>query len=246
MLSKNTIKIIKSLQIKKFRDELGLFIIEGRKSVMELLDSDFEITHIFSTEIYKDELKSNARAKQCLEIVSPKELESISRIDTNQTMLAVAKMKQNKGFDYNKPGLLLLLDGIQDPGNLGTIIRTADWFGVQNIVCSQNTVDFYNPKVITSTMGSFTRINIHYADLEKEIAVLKENNFSIYGAMLEGEPLQSVDLKKGALVIGSESNGITDAIRKLIDSPVKIEGKGNAESLNAAIATGIILYEFCK
>ncbi len=234
------------MQIKKYRDEEGLFIVEGRKSVLELLQSDFEIECVYSTQIYKNEITGSQYLQPKIEIVTVAELEAISRIESNNSMLAVAKMKKQEAFSYKNTTKVLILDFIQDPGNLGTIIRTADWFGIETIICSQNTVDFYNPKVITATMGSFVRVKIGYFDLLPEIQKLKESHFTIYGALLQGDNLRKViPANKFALIIGNESNGIDVKIQNMIDKSITIEKFGKAESLNASVAAGIILQHFC-
>ncbi|MFN0048984.1 MAG: TrmH family RNA methyltransferase [Cytophagales bacterium] len=247
MLSKNTLKFIKSLQIKKFRDEEGLFIVEGLKSVVELLNSKFEIQGVYCTPDFEKYLKPFAIVKSKISIITQSELESISRLTSNDSMLAVAKMDKNSIIAFKNIESALLLNQIQDPGNLGTIIRTADWFGIKTIICDEATVDFYNPKVISATMGSFTRVNIHYTDLENSIVSLKSNDFTIYGALLNGLKMSEITkTSKYALVIGNESNGITDSIQKLIDKSISIEGFGDAESLNAAVAAGIIMHHLSR
>lgn len=247
MLSKNTIKFIKSLQIKKFRDSERLFIVEGKKSVLELINSDLAIVHIYTTQTFQHELIPFKHLQSKTEVVTIHELESVSRIDSNNTMLAVAKMREPNHFTYKACDKVLILDQVQDPGNLGTIIRTADWFGIETIVCSANTADFYNPKVIAATMGAFARINISYTDLPSEIAILKNQGFTIYGALLQGQNLTTiVPATKFAIVIGNESNGINPKITPLIDVAAKIAGFGMSESLNAAVAAGIIIHHFSR
>lgn len=245
MLSKNTLKFIKSLQIKKYRDEEGLFIVEGRKSVLELAGSGFDIVKVFCTKNFEKEVRAILGKLVDIEVVNYEELESISRLESNDSMLAVVKKRIQNFIEIDKIENVVILDQISDPGNLGTIIRTADWFGIQNIICSNDTVDFYSPKVITSTMGSFTRVNVCYGDLNNYIEELKTKGFVIYGALLNGSKLHQIENKgKFAIVIGNESKGISSEISKKIDTAITIEGHGQAESLNASVAAAIIMYHF--
>jgi RNA methyltransferase, TrmH family len=246
MLSKNNLKLIKSLHIKKFRSELELFLVEGRKSVMELLASDFEIEQLICTETFFEDNKSQCKNLQNVSINSAEEIAALGNYESNNAAIAIAKMIKREAFEMMNDELVLCVDGIQDPGNLGTIIRTADWFGVKHLICSPQTVDLYNPKVIAATMGSFTRVKIKYTELEKELKTLQINGLSLIGAMLDGNPLTEIKPMKGVLIIGSEAHGISNQIKKIIDIKVKIPALGKAESLNAAVATGILLHHFSK
>lgn len=238
MLTKNQQKLIKSLHEKKNRTELGLFLVEGEKSVSELLKSDFEIEILLTTIEFFDKYGESIRDKSKIyEIVNQSEIEKVSAFETNDSVLAVVRQKENK--DTGKKGLILVLDEIKDPGNLGTIIRMSDWYGVSKIIASKNTVDFYNPKVITASMGSFTRTNIFYTDLND---YLSKTKLPIYGAFLEGENVHNIDYPKdGILIMGNESNGISKEVEKLVKEKITIPSYGKTESLNVAIATAIIL-----
>ena len=239
MFTKNQAKLIKSLQEKKNRVETGLFIVEGEKSVVEVLNSDFEINLILTTTEFFDKYGEKIREKSnSYEIVSQFELEKVGTFVTNDAALAVVKQKINKSIEV-KNEIVLALDEIKDPGNLGTIIRIADWYGIKNIVASKETVDFYNPKVITATKGSFTRVNMFYTNLND---FLSEQKVPIFGAFLDGENVHETKFpKSGIIVMGNESNGISREIEKLITKKITIPSYGKAESLNVAIATAIIL-----
>jgi RNA methyltransferase, TrmH family len=237
MLSKSTIKFIKSLQVKKYRKEEQCFVVEGAKSVLELLSSDFEVITVYGTPSFLDSLQLSSPIDT--QEVSVKELEAAGEFQSNSAALAIARMKPNIAFSVQPDEFALVLDDIRDPGNLGTIIRTADWYGVSKVIVSEETADFYNSKVITSTMGSFTRVSIFYTDL---FLYLSELSAPIYGAFLEGEDVHKKKFSKGGyLVIGNESHGISKNLEKLITQKVTIPRFGNAESLNAAIATAVIL-----
>jgi TrmH family RNA methyltransferase len=240
MFTKNQAKLIKSLDEKKNRVELGLFLVEGEKSVSELLDSDFEIDLILTTTEFFEKFGEKIREKsKTYEIVNQFDLEKVGTFATNNAALAVVKQKENKNFEIKKDEVVIALDEIKDPGNLGTIIRIADWYGIKNIVASKNTVDFYNPKVITATKGSFTRVNMFYTDLND---FLSKTELPILGAFLNGENIHETKFPaSGILVMGNESNGVSEEIEKLITKKITIPAYGKAESLNVAIATAIIL-----
>ena len=240
MFTKNQAKLIKSLNEKKNRVELGLFLVEGEKSVAELLDSDFEIELLLTTTEFFDKFGEKIREKsKAYEIVNQFDLEKVGTFATNDAALAVVKQKENKPTEIKKDEIVLALDEIKDPGNLGTIIRIADWYGIKNIVATKNTVDFYNPKVITATKGSFTRVNIFYTDLKD---FLSKTKLPILGAFLNGENIHKTKFPAGGiLVMGNESNGVSKEIEKLITKKITIPSFGKAESLNVAIATAIIL-----
>lgn len=244
MISKARIKYIKSLQVKKYRKEEQLFLVEGAKSVEELLRSDFVVKWVAATESFQEAhpklLKGRGR-----EVVttSDEELTDIGTLQSNNGALAVAQMKTNK-TPVAQPGeMILVLDDIRDPGNLGTIIRTADWYGIKNIVVSEETADFYNPKTISASMGSFCRMNVYYVELKQYLASVSG---LIYGAYLRGENIHrmSIPKKGGHLVIGNESRGIAEDLEKFIQNKITIPTFGTAESLNAGVATGIILDNF--
>lgn len=240
MFTKNQAKLIKSLQDKKNRVELGLFLVEGEKSVLELLNSDFETDLILTTNEFFDKFGDKIREKsKSYEIVAQFELEKVGTFTTNDSALAVVKQKNNKPFNIKDDEIILALDEIKDPGNLGTIIRIADWYGIKNIVASKETVDFYNPKVITATKGSFTRVNIFYTDLKDFISVQK---IPVLGAFLDGDNIHKFKFPSGGIILmGNESNGVNKEIEKLITKKITIAPYGKAESLNVAIATAVIL-----
>ncbi len=240
MFTKNQAKLIKSLHEKKNRVELGLFLVEGGKSVSEVLNSDFEIDFLLTTTEFFDKYGEKIREKSnSYEIINQFELEKVGTFATNDSAIAIVKQKQNKTFEIGKDEIVIALDEIKDPGNLGTIIRIADWYGIKNIVASKETVDFYNPKVITATKGSFTRINIFYTDLND---FLSKQKLPILGAFLDGENIHETKFPSGGiLVMGNESNGVSKEIEGLITKKITIPSYGQAESLNVAIATAVIL-----
>ncbi len=214
-------------------------MVEGEKGVIELLGSGFTTNIVCATKDFLDRHYENIGSATEVIEVSPSELESIGSVETNDSALAVAAMKPETPPVIGSTGYALVLDDIRDPGNLGTIIRTADWYGIKNIIASEETADFYNPKVIRSTMGSFTRVSVFYTPLEDFIRSLK---LPVYGTYLGGEKVHQVKFAPGGLiVIGNESNGISQAVEKLVTQKITIPKFGKAESLNASIATGIIL-----
>jgi TrmH family RNA methyltransferase len=237
MLSKAKIKFVKSLQIKKYRKQEQCFVVEGVKSVQELLASDFEVVMLVAT----NEFLANNRLPNSAEIIeaTDKELASLGEFQSNDSVLAVARIKVPSRLDPGPKEFALVLDDIRDPGNLGTIIRTADWFGISKIIASEETADFYNPKVIASTMGSFTRCGIFYTDLATYLE--SKRGTRMFGAVLDGKDVHTVDFGSGGLiVIGNESRGISNDLAGFITDRITIPKYGNAESLNAAMATGII------
>jgi TrmH family RNA methyltransferase len=240
MLTKNQQKLIKSLHEKKNRQETGLFLVEGEKNVAELLTSDFEIEFLLTTQTFFETYGESIRDRSKeYEMVQQNEIEKVGTFETNDAALAVVKQKTNQKPETVAEGITLVLDEIKDPGNLGTIIRIADWYGITNIVASKNTVDFYNPKVITATKGSFLRMNIFYTDL---VEFLSEAKAPIYGAFLGGTNVhETVFPKTGFLVMGNESAGVSSEIEKLVTEKITIPSYGKAESLNVAVATAVIL-----
>lgn len=242
MLSKSTVKYIQSLQQKKFRDEHGSFLSEGPKVTGELLMSGlFSPKQLFATSGYVEELSPEIRLKfgSLIQVVEDFELEKIAGYTTPNRVVAEFAKREEQISDY-KNKITLVLDDIQDPGNLGTIIRTADWFGIQQIICSKSTVDVYNPKVVQSTMASIGRVKIMYADLQH---ILENKKVPVYAATINGKSITSHSkIKEGMIVIGNESKGINASLLQLCDEQITIDKKGEAESLNAAIATAVILY----
>lgn len=239
MLSKNQIKYINSLQQKKFRQEHQSFIVEGAKSVLELIQSDFEVELLFVTDDFYKENESLLEKQPIRpEIVMQAELERVGLFSSNNAALATVKIKANQEIFAQENEYVLILDDIRDPGNLGTIIRVADWYGIKKIVCSKETVDFYSPKVISSTMGSFTRVAIYYTDL---VTFLNANKLKVYGTFLDSANVHQTQFAEAAyIVIGNEANGISEGVERLVTDKITIPRFGAAESLNAGIATAVI------
>lgn len=245
MITKNTVKRIASLRQQKFRKELGLFVIEGRKMVSELLRSDFETVGLYATSSYID---ANPTPPLQAEVVSEVQMQQMSGQDTPPGILAVAKIPEKRPLSPTAK-LVLALDGIANPGNMGTLIRTAEWFGLRDIVCSPDCVEPWNPKVVQATMGSLFRVKIGETDLVAYLRQAQTEGRAVYGALLEGENLFSLREKpKGVVVIGSESHGIRAEVLPCITHPVTIPriGDSETESLNAAVAAGIIMAELTK
>ena len=239
MINKNTAKFIKSLHQKKYRTEFGKFFVEGEKSVIETLKSDFTIDSLLITAEFAQRNTQLIKGfhGELIE-VTPNQLEQLGQYQSNQEALCVVRMKPNLPFSPHSGELILALDEVRDPGNLGTIIRIADWFGIKKLVFSPHTAEFYNPKVIQATMGSFTRVKFFYEDLEK---VFSRWNLPVYGAFLEGESIHNLrDAVPGVILMGNESNGISRDVEKWVSRKVTIPGYGKAESLNVATATGIL------
>jgi TrmH family RNA methyltransferase len=236
MISKASIKFIKSLQIKKYRKQEQCFTVEGAKSVLELVNSEFEIRTIYGTADFVNQLPKGRPVETVT--VTAAELSTMGAFQMNESALAVAVIKENKRLDVSKNEFGLVLDDIRDPGNLGTIIRTADWYGIKNIIASEETADIYNAKVITASMGSFTRTSIYYTNL---VDYLSGTPHRVLGAFLGGTDVHHFTFGSGGLiVIGNEGKGISPAVEKLITHRITIPRYGQAESLNAAIATAII------
>jgi TrmH family RNA methyltransferase len=240
MLSKPQTSFLKSLHQKKFRQMYRKFLAEGEKCVSELLASNFNIHAIYATADWAD-----ANPQTITTIITQAELEAVSTLATPNKVMAVAEIPQELETPGTITGLALYLDGINDPGNLGTIIRTADWFGITHIFCSHDCVDAYNPKVVSSTMGSLFHVQIQYTDFE---AVLAANqNVQVYGADIKGTNLYTTTINYPALLaIGSESHGIKQPALQQAATMLKIPGYGKAESLNAGVAAGIMCGEMVR
>ena len=244
MITKNTIKQIASLRQQKFRKELGLFVVEGRKMTEELLHSDFETVGLYATDAFIDAYPSLADA----ELVSEMQMEQMSGQNTPPGILAVVRIPQ-QGIIKTTSRLVLALDGIANPGNMGTLIRTAEWFGIHDVVCSSDCVELWNPKTVQATMGSLFRMKVWSTDLPAYLKQAKADGSSIYGALLDGENLFQMQNKpEGILVIGSESHGIRADVLPCITHPVTIPRVGGSatESLNAAVAGAILMAEMTK
>ncbi|MCC9062954.1 TrmH family RNA methyltransferase [Flavobacterium piscisymbiosum] len=238
MVSKNQIKLISSLHQKKQRFANQLFFAEGVKVIQELLLSNFELEHLYTTLNDFEEVHSSKRT-----LIYEQDLKKISALSTPNSCLAVFKIpSENKIINS---GLVLALDDIRDPGNLGTILRLCDWFGIKQIICSKETVDIYNPKVVQATMGSIARVNVNYVDLKNFIA---EANVPVFGTFMDGENIYQSNLpQSGIIIMGNEANGISSEIEKIVTSRLTIPRFGElqkTESLNVATATAIILSEF--
>jgi len=242
MLSKSTISFLKSLQQKKFRIEHGLFLVEGNKSVTEFANSSYQIEAIYhTTAIDPKLLKLSGKIK--FSEISLNDLEKISSLKSPQEVIALVKIPTLPVLNATtlKGKFAIALDGIQDPGNMGTIIRTADWFGIQHIICSADTVDVYNPKVVQATMGSLAHVNIYYIKLTE---FLENINIPLFGALLDGSNIYKTDFgTEGLIIMGNEGNGLRPEIIKLVQKAVTIPRGGNAESLNVGIATAIFCSE---
>ncbi|TAL57853.1 MAG: RNA methyltransferase [Bacteroidetes bacterium] len=238
MISKTQIKNIKLLHQKKYRESEGVFIAEGPKIVNDLLNSKFKVREVFATKEFKVQ-GSSLRIHE----VTEKELIQLSALATpNQVIASFETEDVMPDVRILKMELVLALDDIRDPGNLGTIIRIADWFGIRHILCSESSVDVYNPKVIQATMGSIARVNVYYADLD---TVLKEFN-TVYAAVLDGDNIYSQKLsKQGVVLIGNESKGVSEKLMKCVNRRISIPNfSAGAESLNAAVAVAVICSEF--
>lgn len=238
MVSKNQIKLITSLQQKKYRKQHNLFIAEGFKVISELLKSDFTLHHLYETE----SLFTNVDVLQ-KSLICESDIKKISALTTAPNCLALFEIPSEKSVI--KTGLILALDNVRDPGNLGTIIRLCDWFGVEQILCSKETVGLYNPKVIQATMGSISRVQMKYCDL---VEYLSETSLPIFGTFMDGENIYKTDLPNEAvLVMGNEANGISKPVEDLIKTRVSIPRFSKlqqTESLNVSTATAIFLSEF--
>ncbi len=249
MLSKNWSKIIQSLQNKKNRKQEGLFFVEGAKNVLEALNSDFVLEKLFFTEDFLAECEEKGIKVPFGDlgtIATEKELIQAGTLQSNNAALAVFKMKENV-LIYPENEYVVFLDNLQDPGNLGTIIRLCDWYGIKKLICTPNTVDFYNPKTIAATMGSFTRVQVCYC-ASKEFFGTLSKNIPVFGTFMEGENVHKIDFKtdfiidkSGVIVMGNEANGISDEVAKYVTIKITIPRFGNAESLNVGVATAIIL-----
>lgn len=238
-ISIQKIKWIKSLQLKKNRENENFFIVEGKKIVLELLDTFPDSINLIVGKIdLLETLNYSEKIKLCC--AKSEELERMTALNSAPSILAVVSKIEMKAIDFSRR--ILILDGIQDPGNLGTIIRTADWFGIDQIVCSENSVDLYNYKTLQATMGSFLRVNVHYRNLLEFIPEIKH---PIYGALMKGTNINDIDSNSmKILILGNEGRGISKEVIELITNPVTIKGYGGAESLNVGIAAGILMHNW--
>jgi len=242
MISKQQVKFINSLKYNKYRLKYDCFLIEGMHIVKEFINSNFKIQSIFSTT----ELTSSYEGD--VNLISYKELQRISCLDNPSSILAIVKRPKYifKGKDIEAQNRIILLDEISDPGNMGSIIRTADWYGVRSIYISNTSVDVFNPKVIQATMGSLTRVKVYRVSLEKVLCEIKNQNIPCYGATLSGENLYDLEKpSRCALIFGNESHGINPVLSPFLDKQIIVPPKHKKiDSLNVAVAFGIILSEF--
>ena len=240
MISKNQIKLIKQLEMKKFRQRAQLFVAEGPKVVGDLMRR-WKPEAVFATDDYVSPLPVE------IQRISSDELRKVSFLQHPQQVLALFPIPPTTVPQLQPTALTLALDGVQDPGNLGTIIRLADWFGIENIICSEETADAWNPKVVQATMGSIARVNISYASLDDFMDQLPKD-FPVYGTLLDGDDLYQQELTRGGIIVmGNEGNGLTEKIRRRVNRRLFIPSyrtDDTAESLNVAIATAIVCAEF--
>jgi len=236
MSSKREVKYIQSLCHKKQRVLDRLFIVEGEKAVDELLQSNWVVKQIYATATWKSD---HEQVSAPVEVATMEQIQQMSGLITARNVLALVQMPPDSEPMAAPAGLTLVLDTIQDPGNMGTLLRIADWFGIQQIIASDSSADCYNPKVVQASMGSFLRVSVHYTDLGHW---LQSYPHPIMGAMMEGTAIYDVKpLLPAALLIGNEGKGISESLLPLISTSVSIPRLGNAESLNAAVASGILL-----
>jgi RNA methyltransferase, TrmH family len=249
MISKNQIKYLHSLRLGKFRDSNRAFIAEGVKLIDDLVISHFNIHIIYGAPAWIDShQRLIASQEYVIQEVEEEELKKISNLVTPNEVLAVVGYPDPAIPSTETFGdIILMLDRLQDPGNLGTIIRTADWFGIRHIFCSDDTVDVYNPKVVQATMGSICRVSVHYVDLKQQIIALQDT-WKIYGTISDGENIYSAEPGfPAAILIGNESKGISEEYLPLLTSRIGIPpGSKGAESLNASVAAGIFCSEFSR
>lgn len=237
MLSKNQIKVITSLQEKKFRLKYGLFFAEGDKVIQELLASSFELEHIYGTEFIE-----SSYPKDKFTLITSSELKKISALASPNKVLALFKLAKHPKISFESQNILYCFEDIRDPGNLGTILRTADWFGIEYIICSDTSVDVYNPKVVQATMGSLARVQVIYTDLLNVIKEAQEKNYAIYRADLKGESVYTHSFKnKQMIVFGNEARGLSDELRQNLKQAITIPRIGKTESLNVAISAAIFM-----
>ncbi|MDK2618894.1 RNA methyltransferase [Vibrio vulnificus] len=236
MISKNQLKLLRALGQKKQRKALGLFLVQGEKNVLELANSTLKVKQVFATAEFLQHHAVELAGYECIE-ASLDDLTKASTLVSNNAAIAVVEIPAIE--TPKAQGLMIALDGVSDPGNLGTIIRVADWYGIKHIVASSDCADPYNPKTISATMGSFGRVQVSLVDLP---SYLEQANLPIYGAFLEGESVHKTTFSaQGILLMGSESHGVREQASKFVTDKITIPAFGGAESLNVAMATGIIL-----
>nr|WP_321484953.1 RNA methyltransferase [uncultured Draconibacterium sp.] len=250
MIGKSTTKLINSLALKKYRTKENCFLIEGDKMVKEALDSDLKIKLLIVTDQFTTRFPITQSAAERIIETDAKEIKKVSLLQHPQNSLAVCEIPKKQDFTKSLPeGLSIYLDGIQDPGNMGTIVRICDWYGIQHVFCSPDSVDLYNPKVIQASMGSFNRIHLHECDFETLTDLAQKSEAPLFGAFMNGDNVYQKQLPKQAvLVMGNEGNGIRPAVEKLIPNKLSIPNfsmnETKAESLNVSVATAILCSEF--
>lgn len=250
MVSKNTIKLIKSLSLKKNRIKENLFLVEGDKNVSEVLASEFEVEKLIATNKFLEKYKPLIKNANLVAEVTQQEINQASLLTNPQNSIAICSLPKTKILsELIEPGLWIYLDDIQDPGNLGTIIRICDWFGINHLFCSPQTADLFNPKVIQASMGSFCRIHVCYTPFEPLIKLASKLEMPILGAFLDGKNIYQQEFpSKALLVMGNEGNGISPEIEMGIEQRIKIPefnpNPASAESLNVSVAMAIICSEF--
>ncbi|WP_337879453.1 RNA methyltransferase [Rheinheimera sp.] len=240
MISQKWAKLLRSLQQKKYRKIEQLFVVEGEKAVLEVLQSEWPVKALFATEDFLQRHPLLAEKAAQVQQASPAELAQAGSFQTNDAALAAVEIPADTGFTEVEGDWVLVLDQINDPGNLGAIIRIADWYNIKTILCSSDTVDLYNPKVIAAAKGSFLRVQLHYGDLH---SWLSQTEQPVYGAYLEGDNIHQISLPQqgGYLVMGNEASGISADIVHLINRKVTIPAFGQTESLNVAMATAVLV-----
>lgn len=239
MISQKWSKLIKSLHLKKYRKAEQLFFVEGEKAVLEVLAARWPVKALFGTPEFFDQYPETSHMAELSQACSASELEQVGTFASNNAALAVVSMPQWPAFQEQLGQWTLLLDNVNDPGNLGTIIRIADWYGIGHIVCSPDTVDVFNPKVIAAAKGSFLRVKLHYTEL---VPVLANAQQPVFGAFLHGDNIHQLTLPKvgGFIVLGNEANGISAPVEALVTRRITIPAFGHAESLNVGIAAAVI------
>lgn len=241
MIRKQTLKLIKSLQLKKYRKKYGLFLVEGNKIVTELLQSGYKVQTLIGVPVFIETLEDYPEIQKIPEVIETdeKSLSKAGHLQTNNAALAIVEIPSTPTLPPQPEGYLLALDDVKDPGNLGTILRIADWYGIEHVVCSPETTDAYSPKVISASMGSFLRVNVLYQELGP---FLEQSKTDVYAAYVgEGNSVHHTDFgKTGILLMGSESHGINSKLEPYVTQKINIPSYGSAESLNVSVSTGII------
>lgn len=249
MIRKSTIKLIKFLAQKKYRKKHQLFFAEGDKNVLEVLESSFRVSELIATSEFLQKHPGAVQKAEKLSEASPAEIKKLSLQKSPQNCLAICAIPPSKRIESALNKFSLYLDGVQDPGNMGTIVRICDWFGIDQLFCSPDTVDIYNPKVIQASVGSFCRVEIYYTPFEKLAKLAKNSNIPVYGTFMKGQNLYNSQIPLKALVVlGNEGNGIRELVERNIQSKLSIpafnKGLHKPQSLNVAVTAGIICSEF--